>query len=104
MVVHVPQLPFDIEVSAEERGRQFRYQLFSGVSLRAEAAFQVAIEGGLVSRPVSKLVQGGCEQFCSEVHPIRSDIADPNYECADCGPVRIGAVSLLAMTSPAHTV
>ena len=56
-VARVPQLAFDVEMSAQERGRQFGDQLLGGIGLGAEPVPEVAIEALLAAGPVPELVQ-----------------------------------------------
>ena len=58
-VVGVFQLPLNVEMSAEERRAQLRYQLLGGVCLGAEPVLQVAIEPLLGPAPMTMLMQAG---------------------------------------------
>jgi hypothetical protein len=52
-IAGVPQLAFDIEVSAEECGAELRYQLLGCIGSGAEAVRQIAIEPRLVTAPMT---------------------------------------------------
>ena len=52
-VTGVPQLAFDAEVGTEESGGELRDQFLGGVGAGAEAAGEIAVEAGLVSRPMT---------------------------------------------------
>jgi hypothetical protein len=49
----VPQLAFDVEMRAQERGRQFRDQLLGRIGPGAETIPKIAVEALLASRPVA---------------------------------------------------
>ena len=53
----VPQLAGYAEMRAQKRGGKFRDQLLGGICARAEATREVAVETGLVSRPMAELVK-----------------------------------------------
>jgi len=52
-VAGVPQLTFDAEMGAQEGGGELGDQFLGGVGAGAEAAGEIAVEAGLVSRPMT---------------------------------------------------
>lgn len=58
-VARVAQLAFDVEVGAQERGRQFRDQLLGRIGLGTESILKIAVEAFFAPAPVSEFMQFG---------------------------------------------
>jgi hypothetical protein len=56
-IARVPQLTFDIQMSAEECGAELSYQLLGRIGSGAEAIRQIPIEPGLVPAPMTCLMK-----------------------------------------------
>jgi hypothetical protein len=52
-ILRVPELSLNVEVSAQERRAQLRYQLLGRVGFRAKAVVKLAVQSMLGARPMT---------------------------------------------------
>jgi hypothetical protein len=56
-VARMAEFSLDLQMGAGHGGSYLRHEFFKGVGVLVEARFEVAVEAGLVARPVAMLVR-----------------------------------------------